>query len=212
MHLIKLISLPWQKLIFMFKLKHKYNTKIGRKMYSINKNKKPSKRYLVIAIAFILILAGYTASAYQLNLWPFQSKDTVNLSPASDDEKSAGENIKSDTVNPSSDSKETPSNDVDPSVTSLSVDFSATTQTDFNYQIRILIGSVLANGKCTITVTKTGSPTYTAEARIQPGPSSSTCQGFDIPLANLNSGTWTASVSVESDNATGTATKEISIK
>ncbi|MDB5179802.1 MAG: exported protein of unknown function [Candidatus Saccharibacteria bacterium] len=178
------------------------------------KNKKTRKKLLLTTLIVVIILVlGYGVFASQAKIWPFLSANTVNLSPASDTEKSTGEQIKSDSVNSSPQpSKQSPSNDANPSTTTTSVLFSSTTQDTTTYHVRVLIESVLNTGTCSLTLVKSGQQTYTATADIQPGPSSSTCKGFDIPLSSIATGNWNATVTVTSSGTSGAASQEILVK
>jgi len=177
-------------------------------------NKKTPKKFLLIALAIIAGLTlVYGVFAFQTKAWPFSPASTVNLNPTSSEEKSTGEEIKSDSVNNNTPpNKATPSNDISPSAASASVLFSATTQDNTTYHIRVLIETVLDGGTCALSLTKSGEQTYTANADIQSGPSSSTCKGFDIPLTDLSPGTWVATVTITSGSTTGTATKDITVQ
>jgi len=179
----------------------------------ITKQKTRKKLLLTTLIVVIILALAYGVFAAQAKIWPFPSANTVNLSPATNNEKSTGDQIKSDSVNDDNQPpKETPSNDANPSTTSTSVLLSSTTQDSTTYHIRVLIDSVLNSGTCTLSMTKSGEQTYSSTADVQAGPSSSTCKGFDIPLTSLAVGNWTTTVTVTSGNTTGMVSQEISVK
>lgn len=175
------------------------------------KQKNGKKALITIIIAVLILATAYGFVAHAKNFWPFH-QDTINLKPASNDEKNAGTQIKSSAVTPNA-TKTTPSNDANPNTKAIGVSFSATSQDTNVYHIRLLIDQVVGAGTCSLSMTSTtNGQDYTATANIQAGPSSSTCEGFDIPLSKLGAGNWSATVSVISGNATGSATKEITIK
>lgn len=70
------------------------------------------------------------------------------------------------------------------------------------YQIRSIIGLVTASGTCSLTLTN-GEKTITKAAAIQALSSDSTCQGFDIPLSELSSGSWSATLRFENEKYMG---------
>lgn len=81
-----------------------------------------------------------------------------------------------------------------------------------NLVIRVTIDQVLSSGSCALTLTdasKTKSVTRTAD--ISQNPSSSTCQGFDVPISELKSGEWSMIVKVNGNNKTGDITGKITI-
>ena len=78
------------------------------------------------------------------------------------------------------------------------------------YQLRYLIQQTVSEGMCELTLTK-GSSTITKTAPVQAQSSSSTCQGFDIKMSELGSGTWQTNLKVTSGSQSGTSSNEISI-
>jgi hypothetical protein len=181
---------------------------------------KSTKKILIIAGIVIALVAGYTATAWKLSLWPFMN--TTNLGPVSQDEKKTGDQIKSNSVKEStkdegsssgSDQPLAPVQNPETNTSTVLVDISADSQNGSVYQLRVLIQAVLGSGECTITVEKEkGDQTYTASAPIQPMSTSSTCAGFDIPVSKLGVGKWTATINVSSGSHTGSASKEIEVK
>lgn len=78
-------------------------------------------------------------------------------------------------------------------------------------QIRAVInGLVSSDDTCLLTLTKDvesiqkTAPTYAL-------PSSSTCQGFDVSISELSTGTWSINLSVTASNETANAVSEITI-
>jgi hypothetical protein len=56
-------------------------------------------------------------------------------------------------------------------------------------QVRALIQGVVNQGTCQLIATRNGQTFLSQSSAVQPGPSSSTCQGFDVPLDNTPNGT-----------------------
>lgn len=79
-----------------------------------------------------------------------------------------------------------------------------------HYSIRLTINQYLSSGTCNLTMTS-GSSTFTKAAEIATSASTSTCQGFDIPLSELSSGSWQISIKISADGKTGTITGDASL-
>ena len=73
-----------------------------------------------------------------------------------------------------------------------------------NYTIRVSIDQTLGSGTCKLTMTADAN-TYTAEAPIiQSGSTTSSCEGFDIPLTELSaSKKWSINIAISSGDKTG---------
>ena len=68
--------------------------------------------------------------------------------------------------------------------------------------IRTTINQSLSSGTCNLSISN-GSKTVTRSGQITPNPSSSTCEGFDIPTSELGSGNWTITIKVTSGDRSG---------
>lgn len=76
--------------------------------------------------------------------------------------------------------------------------------------IRTNINQSLGSGTCELTLSQdTKTVAKTAETTLNP--SSSTCQGFDIPVSELGGGKWHLSIKVNGDGKTGTLTGNANI-
>lgn len=71
--------------------------------------------------------------------------------------------------------------------------------------IRMNIDQFLSTGSCELVLTS-GNQTYSESARIIPEASTSTCEGFDIPLEKISIGTWQILINLSSDSKTGQIT------
>lgn len=77
--------------------------------------------------------------------------------------------------------------------------------------IRMTIDQYLSNaGNCTLSISNNTS-TKTYFAPTFNNPSSSTCQGFDIPLSELSRGKWNLKITVDADGKTGIISGEANI-
>lgn len=78
-------------------------------------------------------------------------------------------------------------------------------------QVRGLIGSLVTDGSCILEVSG-GPETKEFTASVQPGPSSSTCQGFDIATSDLGSGNRTLTLKyVRGDTSAQSEPREIQL-
>jgi hypothetical protein len=130
------------------------------------------------------------------------SDSKVNLDAPTNEQVDAGNQVKKDTANGSEGTTQ-PSTNVDVSIT-------AANQNGSMFQIRTLIGAVTSDGTCTLTLTK-GATVVTKSAGIQAQSSSSTCQGFDIPVSELSAGDWTLNLSVATNSLSGSTTSKITV-
>lgn len=76
--------------------------------------------------------------------------------------------------------------------------------------IRTSINQSLNSGICELTLSQ-GVKIITKTAEIAINPSSSTCQGFDVPVSELGSGKWSVSIKVNGDGRTGILSGNASI-
>ncbi len=165
---------------------------------------------LAIAIAFVGVYVG--ALKKPLFGWPKEYAETQELSDKNidttaptDEEKQAGDQAKSDTIEKNQQSTETPS----PS-NPIQVTLTASGKNGDIYQLRYLIDSSVTSGTCKLTLTK-GSQTVAQEAPVQVLGGSSTCAGFNIPISSLSAGDWKAVNTVTGNDRTGTNTEIITI-
>lgn len=79
-----------------------------------------------------------------------------------------------------------------------------------NLVIRTSINQYLSTGTCALSITN-GSRTITRTSNIIANPSSSACEGFDIPTSEVGSGSWDISVTLSSGDRSGTLTGKVSI-
>lgn len=79
-----------------------------------------------------------------------------------------------------------------------------------NYSIRVNINQFLSSGTCTLKFTGNGN-THEESANIISAASTSTCEGFDIPLKALGQGTYTIEITLSSGGKVGTITSEVTL-
>ena len=196
-------------------------------MHALNKNRFSKKRLLVslgiIVIALAAFLFWYVVIFNGSILgWSLHSKEVSSHGPdynkPSSQQTANGAQIKANSLNDSSKTgssgSDTPPAPVPSSggksVAQMSI--TATNQTSSDYQIRTLISALSSGGSCTLTMTKPGATTVTQTSGVQDLSNTSTCQGFDVPLSELSSGTWNVTVNFSSSTLTGSAAKAVIIQ
>lgn len=182
-------------------------------------SKKPRKKLIItISVIVALVIGG---SAYALIL---QSNNSSNKN-TSDNSKTATDNSDgasdSDSGSDSTDtgSKTADSNDkTQPtyegdnanSSSALTGVISYKSVVDTNLVIRTTIDQMISSGTCSLTLSN-GQKTVTRTSDVMLNPSSSTCEGFDIPTSELGSGTWSIEIDISGGNKTGTLTGSVSL-
>ena len=76
--------------------------------------------------------------------------------------------------------------------------------------LRLSIDQFLTTGTCSLKMTS-GDLVYSTSAPIIADASTSTCEGFDIPISALSSGRWVYVVDFTSETKTGSITGEITL-
>lgn len=192
--------------------------------------KKHNSKIMMLALTTILLLMiSYGLLSYKIKLWPF-TKSQFNA--ATEEQKTAGQDIKKRSLdNPNksdreekqsySETKTTQGSDPSPKPTpssnggkpTVSLSITATTidKTANVLYIRSLIQTVSSSGKCTLSMNNDSGSVYSSSAESQPGPSTSSCKGFNIPLSKLSPGKWKIAIHYEDDSVTGNTEGEVTI-
>lgn len=76
--------------------------------------------------------------------------------------------------------------------------------------IRNTINQLVDTGSCKLTLTS-GSRTVTRSVEIIQNPSSSTCAGFDVPVAELGQGQWSIQIDITSGDKQATLKDTVNI-
>jgi flagellar basal body-associated protein FliL len=174
--------------------------------------RKKSRKPVIFIIATVIFLAIAAAAVHFAMSHDSLPKNadrqaaSINYDPPTDDQVQAGINQKQSTVDNSA------KNDSPPPAptTSLNITMTSNGQSDGTYRIRYLIDQSISTGTCSLTMIKDGR-TVVKTASVQALASSATCAGFDIPVAELGSGTWQATLTVSSGAASGTASNEVAV-
>lgn len=192
---------------------------------NIKSRSTPKKTIIISSIVVLgvtLVAAGVYVYAFKgtiLGWSPLtstQTSDTVDYGPATEEEIDSGNKTKAQNVNNSSQDNPKVSDKVENeprgNTGSIGISITVANQNGDLLQVRTLIETVTTTGQCTLTATRSGSAPVTKTADIQPMASTSTCKGFDVPISELSTGTWTLTVVYKNQSITGSATKTVTIK
>lgn len=94
----------------------------------------------------------------------------------------------------------------------LDVTITSANQNSGVLQVRSLVTPLIGVGTCALRLERSGYTSIVKTASTQNLSSSSTCQGFDIPIATLSSGAWAITLTVTSAGTSGKATSEVTIE
>jgi len=182
------------------------------------KNRRNKVIISTVGVALLIALGAYAYYIFSPKDNKSTTQSTVNLSPATDEEKAAGNQAKSsnaDTASNDATKTDTSTTTTTPgtanSPATVSIQTTASAQNGSTYQLRYLINTVVDGATCTLTLTQ-GSSTVTKTATTQALAQSSTCQGFDIPTSSLAKGSWQATMEVSGKGITGSTTSTIQVQ
>ena len=176
--------------------------------------KRSPKKALLIAGITALVLGG-GVYAYYATL-PSDDKRSTETANNDNPKTNAGTDKTDDKTTPTSpgeDGKDTPKQyegdnpNTDKSLTGI-INYKSVV--DGNLTLRVTIDQSLTSGTCSLKLTSTGK-TVTRSAPVITNPSSSTCEGFSVPVSELSSGQWTIEITVTSGNRTGTFKDKVTI-
>jgi len=182
--------------------------------------KKSSKKPLIITLAVLLVVGAGIVTFFLLKNQSSadeqqvqQQTDSTNETTPSESESLSPTESSQDSATPHESEK-----DITPSYEGSDANASQDLTGVINYAsvvnytltIRTTINQALNSGTCQLTLTN-GSKTVTKTSQITQNPSSSACDGFDIPTSELGSGTWNITITLTSDNRTGTLTSTVDI-
>ena len=77
--------------------------------------------------------------------------------------------------------------------------------------MRINIDQLLQSGNCNLTMSRNGITYYTQSVAIQESVTTSTCDGYKIPVSELPKGNLSVEIMLDSDGKTGKITGKVSI-
>jgi hypothetical protein len=183
-------------------------------MQAIKRNN-PGKKRAALIVAFLLVAGlGATGYAYSAGLGPFE-KQTAQNSGTTDPRSNEGLTDEELGVKPATSddptSESSKTNDSNDDAGDSSVEITIAQINGDSFRVRTLLGDVSSQGSCTLNMESTAGDTYSTSVGVQAMASSSTCKGFDIPLSELSSGTWTVEVVYKNSSESSSASKEVVI-
>lgn len=165
------------------------------------KPKKTKKRIILIILAFLILLSiGGYVYYYQSQ----RNKESTNQTIKDPINSTVERTIQND-------NKTTIQNEPTDTASKTQLTITYVNQNENTLHIRTLINSLWANGQCTLSLTK-DSVEVKETVNIEALPSSSTCQGFDIPISKLSIGTWHTKIVANQNSDTATAEQDVDIK
>lgn len=178
----------------------------------INKPKKKSSKKILTVTLVVAILIAVGAGAYFL-FSPNDEQNTKNSTGTTNSQSKSADSSTEETgknTTNTDDADHEAEKNITPSYEGENTNTSQTLTGVINYagitngtlMIRTTINQALSSGTCQLTLSN-GSKTVTRSSNIAQNPSSSTCEGFDLPTSELGSGNWTITITVTSGDRTG---------
>ena len=172
--------------------------------------KKLSKKKLIITAAIVLTVIASTITyalmsqnSDQLTNQKTNSDSSKDSSNTSTEEKKESESSSNSTSHEKEKDIQPPYEGEDPNNNpSLTGVITYKSIVGANLSLRTTIDQYLSSGTCRLSLTS-GTKAVTRSSAIAPNPSSSTCEGFDVPIAELGGGTWNIEIIVTSGDRTG---------
>lgn len=180
-------------------------------MHTAPQRKTPKKIILILICLVVIVASGFTAYALTTNSAQKNKASqpasgdttpTINTEAPTNDQVQAGSDTKTNTIK----ENDTPQkNDLKASITYTQVN---------NQEVRIgtLIETLVSDGTCTLTATKSGEKAVSQGVSIQALSNSSTCKGFSIPLSSFTSkGSWDYTIKIDSNGQSTTLNGNFSL-
>lgn len=169
----------------------------------------------------LIVVGGYTAFAYSSETGPFAKgpssavEDTNKGTMKNHDDATEKTDATQEKVVAPTDKtpkqNTVPAND-SPSPSSLTGTVNYAAVVDGTLSIRTTFTQAVDSGSCHLVLKHRASgTTVTRMSDIVANPSSSTCNGFDIPASSLKSGMWDITVHISSGDMNGKLTHEVRV-
>lgn len=179
-----------------------------------NKNSSHKKTLVFSAVALsVLLTSGLVAYSQKIGLFSpdaitsEQSKTDTNLTA---EEISDGEATIEQNKPPIDTDNEKPESTVAKKTVEVQITSGPTVSSNI-LSVRALVQELNSSGLCTLTLSKAGQVSVTKTVSLQPFASVSTCQGFTIPTKSLSKGSWSMTISYQSNTSQGSTTEEITL-
>ena len=176
-----------------------------------NKKNKSSKKVIITLVLLLLVIGAGVGAYIILNQNDSNSaqedkkqENEKNKSNTGEETRDSGNASTDSSVEHESEKEITPGYEGEnPNLNdSLTGSINYTGVAGNNLIIRTTINQTLSSGSCEISLTN-GSTTVTRTSGIIPNPSSSSCEGFDIPTSELGSGNWEITIKITSGDKSG---------
>ena len=185
-------------------------------MQITHSHKHISRPFILGVVVIIVLLGGYAAFAKFNSLWPFvqmtdsTTGDSMTSHTTSTAKNSSGSSIQSPADKTPQQYDTSASSDSSSDRLTGSINYKSVIGSTLS--IRATIDQSVTSGTCNLTLINQGSgKTVTKSATIITNPSSSTCNGFDIPTSELGSGNWNITIDLSSNDKNGKITDTVSI-
>ncbi len=184
----------------------------------IKKTNRISRQITVFCLIIVLALVAGSllyVYAFKGNLFGWEvtknsaDNSSINYSTATKEEQQAGAQAKAGSNN---DTPPTPKTVTGSTKKNVQIAITAANLNGSTLQVRTLISAVADAGTCTLELTREGHQTITETAGSQALASTSTCQGFNIPVSGLAVGTWHILVEYSSSTLAGSTSQDVVIK
>lgn len=182
--------------------------------------KKSSTKKIIATIVALVLLVLAVALAYSYMNRQDNKESNINST------STKSEQIKKETEDRDASTKDKrdesvvhePEKNITPPYSGENIDNSPSLSGSINYKsvvdgnlvIRTTINQVVSGGKCTLKL-RNGSRVFARGSGIVQNPSSSTCEGFSVPVSELGSGNWQIEIFVFSEDRKVTLTDNVTI-
>lgn len=186
----------------------------------IQSRRKLNKK-LLLSLAAVLVIGVFSwlYYAHHFQSWPFLPPantdvptNTVNYGAPTKDQTAAGNSIKEKIANQAKDDSQTTNaptgSSSQPATIGMDIISANKSKDSTALTVRTLIQKVTSTGSCTLTMSGPNGGSYTATAEVQAMASTSTCQGFSVPLAGLAHGSWQITINFTDGIDSGSASQE----
>ena len=180
------------------------------------KRRRKSKKWIFWVVFLILMIAaGIVGYLVWDNYFNDKKEDVQEADTTKVDQQEtegSGEN-EVELVNEGGEEKKIPQYDgEDPNKASeLSGAITYSGVVDGKLMIRMNIDQYLSNGKCELTLKRSGATIYNSVANIVGNASTSSCEGFDVPTSGLGGGNTEIIINLTADGKSGIIRGEVNI-
>lgn len=183
------------------------------------KNSHKKRVQKIRMIIFICLLAAFSAGAYIYIAKPFETTPdtaektkTSTKKPQKSQKKAQTKQSQQSTEKPVAPSK-TPPKYEGPDPNTLDKITGSLTHVSVNSDNLVIRANIdqTISGECKLTLSNSNKTVIKTAPTVN-NPSSSSCQGFDVPVSELGSGNWQIKIVVTANHKTGTISGSTNIK